>query len=277
MSLPEGFVFSQKSLRAYADCPRLFQLYYLLNVAWPAPETGPEQEAERHMRLGRAFHLLVQQHGEGIPESLLSSMERDDDLDRWWKNYLEHPPSDLPSEVVRAEIGLSVPVKGHRLTARYDRVCATPGERIVIVDWKTSHKRAADVRLEEHMQTRVYRYVMAQAGAVFNGGVAPRPEQVEMVYWFAEHPEQVARFAYDQGQFEADDEYLCSLIEEIGSRDEERWPSAEGGSRCRFCRYRSLCDRGTVAGSLADLEDDLASDDEWSFDLDLEQIAEIEF
>ena len=43
---------------------------------------------------------------------------------------------------------------------------------------------------------------------------------------------------------------------------------------CRFCNYRSLCERGVEAGFLADLKDDLEMDD---LEIDLEQIAEIEF
>jgi hypothetical protein len=44
--------------------------------------------------------------------------------------------------------------------------------------------------------------------------------------------------------------------------------------QCRFCNYRSLCDRGVKAGFLVDLERDLEPEE---IEIDLEQIAEIEF
>ena len=278
MSLPEGFVFSQGSLQGYVDCPRLFQLHYLLNVAWPAPDMEPQLEGERQREQGRAFHRLLQQYAQGIPESLLSTLERDEDVDRWWNNYLEKPPPDVPSELVRAEVGLSVPVAGYRLMARYDRVGADPGERIVIVDWKTGRRPLSRAGLGKHMQTRVYRYVMTLAGAAFNGGVPPDAQQVEMVYWYANYPERMMRFPYDREQFEADGVYLRRLIEEIAARGEEDWELTDSTSHCPFCHYRSLCKRGKGAGALDELEDDEQTpDDEWDFDLDLEQVAEVIF
>ena len=278
MSLPAGFVFSQGSLQAYVDCPRLFQLHYLLNVAWPAPEVEPQLEGERQREQGRAFHRLLQQHAHDIPESLLSAQERDEDVDRWWRNYLEMPPPGVPSELVRAEVGLSVPIAGYRLTARYDRVGADPGRLIVIVDWKTGRRLLPRVWLGKRMQTRVYRYVMTLAGTAFNGGVPPQAEQVEMIYWNANYPDQVMRFPYDHEQFEADGIHLRHLVEEIAARDEDDWEFTDDTPRCRFCHYRSLCRRGRVAGSVKELGDDeQASDGEWDFDLDLEQVAEVIF
>lgn len=278
MSLPEGFVFSQGSLQAYVDCPRLFQLHYLLNVTWPALDVEPQLEGERQREQGSALHRLLQQHAQGIPEFLLSTLVLDEDVDRWWNNYLEKPPPDVPSELVRAEIGLSVPIAGFRLMARYDRVGADPGRRIVIVDWKTGWKLPLRAWLENRMQTRVYRYVMTLAGSAFNGGVRPEAEQIEMIYWNANHPDRVMRFQYDGEQFEADGVYLHRLIQEIAARDEENWELTNGTTRCPFCHYRSLCKRGRVAGAFDELEDDeQAADDEWDFDLDLEQVAEVIF
>ena len=277
MSLSEGFVFSQGSLQAYLDCPRLFQLHYLLAVAWPALDLEPQLEGERQREQGRAFHQLLQQHAQGIPESLLSTLEFDEDVVEWWNSYLKTPPQ-MPTELVRAEVGLSVPIGGYRLMARYDRVGADPGKRIVIVDWKTGWKLPPYAWLEKRLQTRVYRYVMTLAGTAFNGGVPPEAEQIEMIYWYANHPERVMRFPYDREQFEADSVYLCRLIEEIAARDEANWELTDGTARCSFCHYRSLCKRGRLAGAFDDLEDDeQAPDDEWDFDLDLEQMAEVVF
>ena len=62
MPLPHSFQFSQGSLQAYVDCPRLFQLRYIEGLSWPAPEVEPALENERHLQLGSDFHRLVQQY-----------------------------------------------------------------------------------------------------------------------------------------------------------------------------------------------------------------------
>jgi hypothetical protein len=45
---------------------------------------------------------------------------------------------------------------------------------------------------------------------------------------------------------------------------------------CRFCVYRSLCNRGVQAGALSENEQE-AEGESLGFDFDFEQIAEIEF
>ena len=87
MTLPPGFQFSQGSLQDYVDCPRRFQLRYLLRVAWPALEAEPALENERHLRQGAAFHRLVHQHVLGLPPERLSRTVTDEAVRRWWRNY----------------------------------------------------------------------------------------------------------------------------------------------------------------------------------------------
>jgi hypothetical protein len=207
----------------------------------------------------------------------LEASIRDEQLAAWWRTYLEHPPAGLPQAVVRPEVVLAAPLAGPqdgRLVARFDLLAADPGERLVIVDWKTVARLPARSRLEARLQTRVYRYLAVEAGAAFNGGRRPEPEQVEMVYWFAGHGGHTERFAYDATQHAADDEYLAGLLAEIAGRQEPIWPLTPDRRQCRFCNYRSLCERGVKAGSLLDLEDDVESPD---IEIDLEQVAEVEF
>jgi hypothetical protein len=61
MTLPEGFQFSQASLQDYVDCPRRFQLRYLVNLDWPAVEAEPVLKHERHMERAGLFHQMVHQ------------------------------------------------------------------------------------------------------------------------------------------------------------------------------------------------------------------------
>jgi CRISPR/Cas system-associated exonuclease Cas4 (RecB family) len=276
MALPSDFQFSQGSLQDYVDCPRRFQLRYVLQLDWPAQEVEPALENEQHMRQGAAFHRLIHRHVLGIPAEELSRTAQEPDLRRWWHNYLEHRPEGLP-ETRFPEVVLSAPVGEHRLLAKYDLVAVDAGRRATIVDWKTSRKRTKHKVLAERLQTRVYPYLLVQAGAHLNGGQPLAPEQVEMTYWFADYPDDPAHFGYDKVQYEADRAYLTSLVEEIAGLGDEVYPLTEEAQRCKFCPYRSLCQRGGKAGSLDEIEDEADAGDAFDVVLDFDQIAEIEY
>jgi hypothetical protein len=61
-----AFVFSANSLQDYQDCPRRFELKYLLKQSWPAVESEPVLEFEHKVQLGSQFHQLVYQYLNGI-------------------------------------------------------------------------------------------------------------------------------------------------------------------------------------------------------------------
>ncbi len=274
MQLPAAFQFSQASLQDYVDCARRFQLRHLLMQPWPALITDTPVEAEQHQQRGADFHRLAHQHALGLDPDHLAATIHDEMLARWWQTYLACPPPDLPQAIRRAEVMVAAPLSGLRLVAKFDLLAADPGERLVIVDWKTSLQRPRRTTLAQRLQTRVYRYLAVEAGAGYNNGQRPRPDQVEMVYWFAEFGGLTERFPYDADQYAADQAYLSGLVAEIAAHQEEIWSLASDERRCRFCNYRSLCERGVKAGFLADLEEDLEPTE---IEIDLEQVVEIEF
>jgi len=267
MTLPDSFHFTQSSLQDYLDCPRRFQLRYVLDQPWPAVESEPLIERERLADLGRRFHQMAQRHVVGLPVEQIAASAQDPDLARWWWNYLNVPPHDLPSAVRRAEVTLTAPLGAHRLSAKYDLLALDPGRRAVIVDWKTERKRPTRAQLAARMQTRVYRYVLVEAGAALNGGQPVEPEQVTMVYWFAAFPAEPEVFPYNSAQHTDDATFLSSLVEEIAARAEAEWQKTDDTKRCTYCTYRSLCDRGIAAG--------ISDETKVELDLDIE-LAEIE-
>jgi hypothetical protein len=278
MALPADFQFSQASLQDYVECRRRFQLRYLLQLAWPAPEAEPVEEHEQHMQDGETFHRLVHQHRLGIPTWKLTPQD-EGPLADWWRAYLASPP-DLPPRQY-PERTLTIPLGDHRVVAKLDLLAVEPGRRAVIVDWKTGQRRQPRSYLESRLQTRVYRYALALAGAQLNDGAPIPPEQIRMVYWFAVDPEHPETLLYDEAQMEADGRYLAGLIADIARAAEaDDFPKTEDVKRCRFCSYRSLCARGVEAGRLdeADAEDvDEEPDFDWNAGIDFEQIAEIAF
>lgn len=279
MNLPEDFIFSQSSLHDYLECPRRFQLRYLLQQRWPGPEVDDLLAFEERMRQGERFHHLIHQHQVGIPAELLMRHISDPELRTWFNAYQARALADLPPQRY-PEITLTVRLGDYLLLARYDLLAITPGGPAVIMDWKTSRYVPRTEKLAQHMQTRVYRYVLAAGGAHLNDGQPIPPEQISLVYWYAAFEGETQRFPYSEAQFAADEADLLALMTEINTA--QSFPLTEETHRCRYCIYRSLCDRGREAGSLAAWEADTeAADLEDAtleqFRVDLDQIGEIAF
>jgi CRISPR/Cas system-associated exonuclease Cas4 (RecB family) len=288
MKLPDGFQFSQGSLQDFVDCRRRFRLRYLDRLDWPALQTEPALDNERHMHLGLLFHHMVHQHLIGIPVSNLAKMIHDEQLERWWLDFLdllgsESTPlaclSDLESLAgIFPEYTLSAPMGAYRLMAKYDLVISERGGRFVIVDWKTSLRKPRRDWLAKRLQSRLYPYLLVMAGTQINQGQPLEPDKVEMIYWYTEYPDQPERFAYNLDQFEQDGIYLEGLIAQILREREGGFPLTTHLTHCNYCVYRSFCDRGVRAGFMDEFEDDLVGqDDVPGITLDFEQIPEVEF
>jgi hypothetical protein len=275
MNLPDDFVFSQSSLQDYVDCPRRFQLRYLQRQRWPAPQVDDMLEFEHHMEQGETFHHLVHQNLVGIPAETLAARLTDPDLQRWFAAYLKNGLQDAPAQR-RPESTLTVPLGEYLLLAKFDLLAVEPAGRALILDWKTGQHMPRAENLARRLQTVVYRYVLATGGSHLNGGQPIAPENIEMVYWYADHDGATLRFPYDAAQYAADRDYLLKLVEEINARPD--FPLTTDERRCRYCVYRSLNNRGIEAGSISEWDENnelqLNLDD---FSLDIEQIAEIEF
>ena len=276
---------SQSSLQDYMDCAQRFKLRYLDRLSYPAAETEPTLENEKHQQEGEYFHRLVQQHLIGIPAEQVAKFANTPTLQRWWENFqntkdltglragLRSKPGDSGDlSGLYPEATLSAPLGRHRLLAKYDLIAVQDG-KAVIYDWKTYRKRPRNEWLAARMQTRVYRALLVQAGAHLNGGRPFEPEQIEMIYWFADFPEEPARFPYSSAQFQRDWDTLLKLSEEVASASS--YPLTEDRQKCLFCTYRSYCERGVRAGDLDQAEAEMEAEE--LFDVNFEQIGEIAF
>ena len=170
-----------------------------------------------------------------------------------------------------------------RLLAKYDLI-AIADHKVTIYDWKTYRKRPRNEFLSARMQTRVYRALLVHAGAHLNQGQPFEPEQIEMIYWFSDFPNDPARFVYTSAQYKRDWDALLKLSDEITLRHGERETNRQGASsypltddrtKCLFCPYRSYCERGIRAGDAGDAETEMEAEE--LFDVNFEQIGEIAF
>ena len=262
---------SQSSLQDYSDCPRRFQLRYPQRLAWPAVESEPALENERRQQEGLLFHRLVHQHLLGLPAEKVGRLASGPNLSRWWEHYLAdaHLQRLRSGAILYPEVTLSAPLGGVRLLAQYDLI-ARQERALLIYDWKTYRHRPHNEWLAARWQTRLYRALLVQAGASLLEGAAPEAEQIEMVYWFADYPNEPARFAYSTAQFQRDWSALQTLVAEILSASD--FPKTDDERDCLYCVYRSYCERGVAAGEGEGSE---AEGPAWDFDF--EQIQEIVF
>jgi len=265
---------SQSSLQDYVDCARRFQLRYLERLSYPAIETEPALENEKHQQEGEYFHRLVQQHLIGIPAEQIAKFANAANLQRWWENFQNSEDVKRLKDLsgLYPEATLSAPLGKYRLLAKYDLIAIENGKAL-IYDWKTYRKRPRNESLAARMQTRVYRALLVNAGAHLNGGQPFEPEQIEMVYWFADFPNEPARFAYTSAQFKRDWDMLVKLSDEVASASS--YPLTEDRQKCAYCTYRSYCERGIGAGHMDQAEAEMEAEE--LFDVNFEQIGEIAF
>lgn len=265
---------SQSSLQDYVDCSLRFKLRYLERLSYPAMESEPALENEKHQQEGEYFHRLLQQYLIGIPSEQIARLANTPNLQRWWGHFLADPVLQgfRDNASLFPEVNLSAPMGKHRLLAKYDLIVVRDG-KATIYDWKTYRKRPRNEWLSARMQTRVYRALLVQAGAHLNNGQPFAPEQIEMIYWFADFPGDPARFEYTSAQYQRDWDVLVKLSEEIDSAS--AYPKTDDRQKCLYCTYRSYCERGVQAGDWTEAENE--SQAEELFDVNFEQIGEIAF
>jgi CRISPR/Cas system-associated exonuclease Cas4 (RecB family) len=271
---------SQSSLQDYVECSLRFKLRYLDRLSYPAMESEPALENEKHQQEGEYFHRLVQQHLIGIPAEQIARLANTANLQRWWGNFLADPAIQGLGKAngLYSEVTLSAPLGNYRLLAKYDLIVVDNG-RTTIYDWKTYRRRPRNEWLSARMQTRVYRAMLARAGAHLNKGQPFVPEQIEMIYWFADFPDEPARFEYTSAQYQRDWDLLVKLSDEIALRQAQdnpaSYPQTDDRQKCAFCTYRSYCERGVHAGAWDEAEAEMEAEE--LFDVNFEQIGEIAF
>ncbi len=250
MALPEDFVFSQSALQDFLDCPRRFELRYLLDIRWPSIEQEPALEFEVQTIQGQTFHRLLHQHAVGIPAETIQASITDPEIRAWWDQYLiwqtQLPAMRFP------ELTLTAPIGETLIMAKYDLLTRLPDSTVLIVDWKTGKKPKRN-SLAQRMQTLVYPFVLARAGDWINDNNPIVPEQIRMVYWFAQEAGTID-FDLTSEQLDKYEARLRQIIDDISASFS--FPLTPNHRRCRFCPYRSLCERGESAGSLHEPNED---------------------
>lgn len=246
MKLPDSFSFNQANLQDFVDCKYRFYLRYIMKLEWPAIESEPVQEQQTRMELGYRYHQLIQQYFSGIEASVLSAGIPDTNLKVWWENFQDLHISELPGKKY-AEKLISVPFIGFRFSAKYDLLLVNELQKATIYDWKTSLYQPRRKTLLDRIQSKVYPFILATTSFP--------PDNIEMVYWFPAFPDSPVSFKYSSSQFAVDQENLKNLVVEVSTLDQKQFVKTGDERLCKYCRYRSLCDRGETAGELSGYDD----------------------
>ncbi len=277
-TLALDFEFSQSNLQDYVTCQRRFNLKYIKHLSWPAIESDPIHKIEDRMQLGSDFHRLVHQHLVGLPENLLTetvTASQFIELPSMWQDYLTFYQNTLAKlrQSPYTEITLTTILNNYRLVAKYDMI-AFLDDKTLIIDWKTNVKRPLSYRLVDRLQSKVYPYMLHVAGSHLNNGNNITISNIMMMYWFTAMPDNPYVIDYNSDLHEQNEIYLSNLIEEISMNND--FPLTDDEKACRFCVYRSYCDRGDVAGMHDEMDDDVDVED-FSLDVEWEQISEIAY
>jgi hypothetical protein len=253
-------------------------LKYIDRLSWPAVEAEPAQENELFLILGNNFHKLAHQHFLGLhQEELTAIADTNENLSAWWDKFkiFQSKITDL-STGLYPEISFSIPISDHRLLAKFDLLTIDTKNRLIIYDWKTSRNIPRKTWLQYRLQTRVYPFILVQsANSIFHLDELS-PNKIEMVYWFTNHPTEPVRFPYDAEQYKRDEAFLTQLMRQAAAlQSEEKANLTTDRKLCKYCVYRSLCNRGAEAGLIDEWE--LEEENELEINFDFEQIAEIDY
>lgn len=198
---------SQRQLETLQTCPRQFQHIFLDRLE---PPIGSQQQES--MAVGSRFHLLMQQRSLGLPvESLVDA---DPQIRQWWDEFLAATPELLVSQggdlaFRQAEHERTLEMLGFLLVVRYDFILAD--DRAQIFDWKTYPRPRSPQHLEQHWQTRLYSYVLAETSDY-------EPDRISMTYWFVpgeDNCPQSYSFPYSQQQHDRNRGDLTRLLSQL--------------------------------------------------------------
>lgn len=232
---------SAHSLREYDRCPRAFALQYKAGRFWPAPDPIPS----RHQALGQLFHQLIHQRqlGLDIERQLAAGIQELPELKELWERFLAYPHAE---QSTFSEQTLNFRLGGVAFSVRFDRLLQQ-GEDWLILDWKTGKVDSA--RMKRDWQTKLYPFALAEAGQALNGGKAIPPSRIRLLYWEGATGRDHA-FPYDErmheslrGEFEEKAKQILLPFEE-NEKNQEKDHFPRTLTRCRECRFDSLCHQG---------------------------------
>jgi len=232
--------FSQAALGTFRVCPLRFRYRYIDDLFW-SPLWGTDPAERAAAERGLNFHLLARRYYTGADPGLPPEDPAAPSDYARWLTYLQ---AFLPLEPDRSyypELELRLDRPGLRLLARFDLLVVDADGKATIYDWKTESRAPRRPYLRHSLQTVLYRYLLCAAGGAYSPLGRFAPEQVSMVYWFAQRPERWERFEYTAAEFSRDERYLRELIAQIQRTARDQFLATTDLKVCDHCEYASVC------------------------------------
>ena len=276
MPLADNFIFSANNLQDYLECPRRFELRYILKQNWPAITSQPVLEKENRISLGNRFHLLTHQYLSGISGETLKNTMDDPELGIWFKHFQEYIDQYLNFQYF-SEFSVIMPFEGFRLMAVFDFISLMDTNKIRIGDWKTTSRLPKKEIYLQNVQSTLYPFLAYETRLnIFPQTSMSQHQDLSMEYWFPGFPENTIAWEFSSSIHANSRAMLSSLVSEISQLGSGDFEKTSNDKRCALCQYRSLCERGILAGSSEDAGNETEINWE-SDDLDFDQIEEIAF
>jgi len=272
-----SLVFSQGSLQDYLECPRRFELGFLKDTPWPAPQSSPLSSYEKLTETGNQFHLMCHQFFSGIDPDLIAKTAFNSDLLDLWQSFQPYALSLLGYPSFTEQI-LRIPFMNHFLVAKYDLIVMLPENEFLIVDWKTSKQKPTRTSLSSRVQTILYPLIFYQSVSDLFSVDYTSPSSIKMLYRYPLSSEPEELFPYSETKHEEAFQFITDLIAQIEFHilENRQFALTDDLSKCEYCKFRSFCERGYHAPPIPP-GTDLESEDLSSTYFDIDMIEEIEF
>lgn len=276
-TLNQSLQLNQSNLQDFLVCPRRFQLKVIQGLSLPAAFSEPIEEFEKSTQLGNRFHLICQQFFSGVDSILLENSISDPKLQIMWESFLPYGETLLQYRLYPEPL-LSIPFQNHKLIAKYDLIVEIHSEQYLIIDWKTSAKKSPRAQLDKRLQTHLYPFILSLAGNDLFPEISILPAFIEMHYWYPLNSEHEEIFPYSDEKHASLKLDLDQIITNINNLilNGSEFHLTDDQTSCKFCVFRSLCNRGSTAGSFENSML-LEREDIKNIQFDMDQVSEIEF
>ncbi len=244
-----NFTFSQSNLQTFSYCRRRFYLRYVRKLIWPAQLVNDQQFAQ-DKDAGVRFHRIVHQYFLGFDQALLRKVAEADPDTRmvtWLEAFFDSQMSRLEGDLF-PEALYTISVAGRSLSAKVDLLQIENGS-IKIFDWKTSRLLPKLTSLQKQAQSKVYPLVVSR---IFDG---QKPQNLKMVYWEANFPEQTIEINSSQPDWHHYELEITDTIKLILSLTGDEFVPTPDERKCTWCEYRSYCKRGKATQKTEVLEE----------------------
>lgn len=248
---PHTLRLSQGHLALLATCPRKFQQVVLEQLSTP-----DEPDQQERLNQGAQFHLLLQQWLLGLP--ITPFIQADPMLQGWFETFKAAAPTILNQADATAqretESDRTLEFQGYLLTVRYDLLLLSEAYARIL-DWKTYPRPQNSKWLEQHWQTRLYPFVLAETGSY-------QPEHISMIYWFFQGQTQETNspqnltFQYNSVKHEQTRRELSHLLSQLTDyldryQAGEPFPQTPPGAQsCDGCSFSVRCDRAPASEAI---------------------------